>query len=325
MLQASAALANCIVGIEISSGPNSFDARRCDPQGRWSPPSESVPSSSKEVVIDDVTVGSVWIERPGPALPLDDMLVDRMALTAAVILQHRRVLTDEEHTLDLLFPSDELAVLTACAALKVAPSTPVRVVAYTGGGGARLPVSGDLSPGRSTEVEADGDRLRLVPASFVPPAEFVDTVLSRSVKVGISLAAEAADAHLVVGTARFARGHAYGPQPLGSADDLGALNLLAPENHLPHRLIPDIVRANELRDSPQGVELLSTLRLYLRASTLRAAAQQMHLHHSTVAYRLAKLSDHVGFTVDALENRARATAMVMIAGGDVGEGSGASG
>jgi sugar diacid utilization regulator len=50
--------------------------------------------------------------------------------------------------------------------------------------------------------------------------------------------------------------------------------------------------------------------------TLRATAEHMHLHHSSVSHRLAELSRHLGFTVDALENRARVTAMIMLVGNE---------
>ncbi|MDJ0107736.1 helix-turn-helix domain-containing protein, partial [Rhodococcus erythropolis] len=71
----------------------------------------------------------------------------------------------------------------------------------------------------------------------------------------------------------------------------------------------------EIGDTKQGLELLETLRAYLQSGTLRAAADSMHLHHSSVAHRLAKLSQHVGFHVDTIENRARATAMMLVLDG----------
>ncbi|MGV9870145.1 helix-turn-helix domain-containing protein [Rhodococcus koreensis] len=263
-------------------------------------------------MIDDDVVGKVWVERPGASLPLDEMLLDRMALTAAIILQPRRVLTDAEQTRNLLFPMDELAVLTSCAALRIEPSTTVRVVVYTTGDGRRLPMSRERSPGRSIEIEVDGECLILVADSFVSTPEFVSESVTRSVHVGISLAAAASDVNRLVGTARFARSQASGLEPIMKADDLGALNLLAPGHNVPYNAIPDIVRAAELCGSEQGLELLATLRVYLRSGTLRSAANRMHLHHSTVAHRLTRLSHHVGFGVDVAENRARATAMMMV-------------
>ena len=313
LLRASAQLADCVVGIEITgrSGTPHY-LHRCDPRGRWSPEPHLEPSSVKEIVVDDVAAGTVWIERSGASLPLDEMLVDRMALTAAIILQPRRLPTEAEHTRNLLFPMDELAVLTSCAGLGVEPSTVVRVVVSTADGTARLQFSEDSIPGRSTGIEANEERLNLVVGSFVPSQDLIAAAALQSVFAGVSLAANASEVHILVGTARFARSQASEIAPIVNADDLGALNLLAPGVRVDHTRIPDLVRANAFRASKNGSDLLETLRAYLRFGTLRATADYMHLHHSSVAHRLVKLSQHVGFAVDTIENRARAAAMMMV-------------
>ncbi|WP_285189207.1 hypothetical protein [Rhodococcus sp. MEB041] len=48
-------------------------------------------------MIDDIVVGTVRIEWIGTPFPLDDMIVDRMVLTPAHIVQPRRALADAEH------------------------------------------------------------------------------------------------------------------------------------------------------------------------------------------------------------------------------------
>ncbi|MBA4026364.1 MAG: CdaR family transcriptional regulator [Gordonia sp.] len=302
MMRASAALADCVVGMDISGRPAAgHEHTRCSPHGRLSPTSQHPTSSRKDVIIDDVVVGTVWIERTGTPLPLDDMLVDRMALTAAYILQPHRVLTDSEHSANLLFPVDDMAVLTSCAALGIDPGAPIRVLAH-GGKSDLIPLS--ATTGRALAVTLDD----LV---FVP----VTTILRLSpadANIGISLPGTAATAHLYVGTARFAYSLTSDEQPIVDATDLGALNLLAVNSELAQEDIPDLVRVRELAATDAGAELLATLRVYLRSGTLRGAAYQLHLHHSSVAHRLAKLSHHLGFTVDSIENRSRAEAMMMV-------------
>lgn len=312
LLRASAALADCVVGIETSGKFGSLDVRRCDPRGQWSPWPQLAPTTAKDIVIGDVVAGRVWIERSGDHLPLDEMLVDRMALTAASILQPRRPLTDAEHTRNLLLPMDEFAVLTACASLRIDPSAPVRVLVSTLVGGARLPISYEATPGQATGIEIDGDHLNLVLDSRLSTPELAEAAASHGARVGISLAVKASEAHRFLGTARFARSQASDCTPVVNADDLGALVLLASGPKIDHTRIPDVVHALDLRESDTGLELLATLRVYLRSGTLRAAADSMHLHHSSVAHRLTKLSHHVGFSVDAIENRARAMAMIML-------------
>ncbi|WP_234036582.1 helix-turn-helix domain-containing protein [Rhodococcus sp. P-2] len=321
LLRASAQLADCVVGIEIvEHGRSKKNLRRCDPRGRWSPEPQLPPSMARDIAVDDEVLGTVWIERPGTSLPLDEMLVDRMALTAAIILQPRRLPTVAEHSRNLLFPMDELAVLTSCAGLGIEPHTPVRVVATkavsdTADSSARLVISQDCTPGKAAGIEADGEYLNLVAGSFAPTPELSEAALSSSVRAGISLAAAASEVHTIVATARFARTQASATTPIVNADDLGALNLLAPGARIDHSRIPDLVLAKEIGSTKQGFELLETLRTYLRSGTLRAAADAMHLHHSSVAHRLSKLSQHVGFHVDTLENRARATAMMLVLDG----------
>ncbi|WP_415971730.1 helix-turn-helix domain-containing protein [Rhodococcus sp. 077-4] len=302
MMRASAALADCTVGMDVAgSTDSSRTTRRCDPGGRWSPQPQRPPSSTKDVVVDDVVVGTVWIERVGKPLPLDDMLVDRMAITAAAILHPRRTLTDYEHTTNLLFPMDELAVLTACAGLGIDPETELRVLVYDTDTGLHSPRA---TAGRAVAVTVDD--------AVVVPVVRIDEIVESTAAVGISLPSTASTSHLYVGSAYFARSQATEDKRIVDASELGALNLLAPGNSIPHESIPDLVRARQLTETATGRELLGTLRVYLRSGSLRAAANRMHLHHSSVAHRLAKLSDHLGYTVDAIENRPRAASMVMV-------------
>ncbi|MGW6655992.1 helix-turn-helix domain-containing protein [Rhodococcus sp. NPDC055024] len=317
LLRASAQLADCVVGIEIVEHGSKKSSRRCDQRGRWSPEPCLAPSITREIAVDDDVLGKVWIERPGAHLPLDEMLVDRMALTASIILQPRRLPTEAEHTRNLLFPMDELAVLTSCAGLGIAPHTPVRVMATKTVSdmvhvAARLVISHDCTPGRAVGIEADSEYLNLVTSSFAPTTELSEAALSSSLRAGVSLAAAASEVHMMTSTARFARTQTSATTPIVNADGFGALNLLAPGSHIDHSKIPDLVLAKEIGDTKQGSELLGTLRTYLRSGTLRATADAMHLHHSSVAHRLAKLSRYVGFHVDTIENRARATAMMLV-------------
>lgn len=317
LMRASATLANCVVGIEILGESGRPERRRCDPRGAWSPQPERSPTMTKDIMIGDIVVGRVWIERQGDPLPLDEMLVDRMALTAASILQPRRPLTDSDHTRNLLVSVDERAVLAACASLRVDPSTMLRVIASTGDA---VTIAGDASPGRATSVEIDGDHLVLVldaqwPRQLPVLAAAADAA---HIRVGVSLAAKASEIRLLVASAQFAKCQTSPARPVVDADELGALVLLAPGLKVGLERVPDLVNALSLRGTESGSVLLETLRVYLRAGTLRAAAEAMFLHHSSVAHRLAKLSQQLGFVVDSIEHRARAMAMIMLLGDDGG-------
>lgn len=306
MLRASAALADCVVGIDVVGTSGGHRQRaRCDPKGRWLTQAAGERSAAKDVVVDDVVMGSVWIERAGPALALDDMLVDRMALTAAVILVPRHSPSAAEHTRSVLFPVDDIALLSSLTALHIEPTDRVRVAMSA----ADSP-PGPASPtaGRSVPITVDDHVLYLL--TNEPPAPPVGCS-----HLGVSLALRADDIHRHLGNARFALAQASEYRPVVIADRLGALNLLDRGSSLTLSDVPDLVRANELRATPHGRELLGTLRAYLGSGSLRATADRTHLHHSSVAHRLAKVSEAMGYPVDSIEHRARATAMMMVLDG----------
>jgi len=160
--------------------------------------------------------------------------------------------------------------------------------------------------GRSTSVSVDGEQLFLI-------SDQIARSPNPSTIMGISLPVPASDAHRYVDNARFARSQACETDPVVIADRFGALNLLRMQDHpLLRSNIPDLKHAQELMDCASGRELLDTLRVYLRCGSLRAAADTIFLHHSSIAHRLAKLSQRLGYSVDSVENRARATAMMMV-------------
>ncbi|MDV6261990.1 helix-turn-helix domain-containing protein [Rhodococcoides yunnanense] len=306
MLRASAALADCVVGIDVvgTSGGHRQHAR-CDPKGRWLTQAAGQRSATKDVVVDDVVMGSVWIERAGPALALDEMLVDRMALTAAIILVPRHSPSAAEHTRAVLFPMDDIALLSSLTALHIEPTTRLRVAIATADS---PPTAHAPTAGRSTPITVDNHVLYLLPGE--PSAPWVG-----SGRMGVSLPMPASAIHRHLGNARFALAQAGESEPVVIADRLGALNLLETGNGLAASDIPDLVRVAELRTTTHGIELISTLRTYLGSGSLRATADRMHLHHSSVAHRLAKISEAVGYPVDSIEHRARATAMMMVLDG----------
>jgi len=313
LMRASAALANCVVGIETTGKSGNLDVRRCDPRGDWSPQPERPQTATKDIMIGDAVVGRVWIERSGTQLPLDEMLVDRMALTAASILQPRRPLTNAEHTRNLLVSVDEVAILTACASLRIEPSTTVRVLVSSGDG---LAIPSEAAPGRAVAIEMDGDHMVPVLDTFLSlhlPG-LAAAASSAHARVGVSLAAKASEIHLLVASAQFARSQTSKATPVVNADELGALVLLAPGSKVGQERIPDMVHALAVLGSENGLELLETLKVYLQSGTLRTAAGALFLHHSSVAHRLAILSQQVGFKVDSIEYRARSMAMIMLLG-----------
>lgn len=303
LLRASAALADCVVGIDVGcTQEGRLQRARCDPNGRWLEPGTGTRSATKDIVVDDRTMGSVWIERAGPPVALDDMLVDRMALTAATILAPRRTPSHADHTRTVLFPMDEFALLDSLAALNIEPESRVRVAIAKA---SAAPPGPPPTAGLSVPLTIEDEVLRILPAEAIYPSVLTGPV-------GVSLALTASAVHRHLGNARFALAQSSDAEPVIVADRFGALNLLDPGNTLAFDDIADLQRAAELNATVHGRELIGTLRIHLGSGSLRATADRMHLHHSSVAHRLVKLSEALGYTVDSLEHRARASAMVMV-------------
>jgi sugar diacid utilization regulator len=89
-------------------------------------------------------------------------------------------------------------------------------------------------------------------------------------------------------------------------DELGALHLLA---HLPSsrlRSQPDVVRLNEIAETPSGAMDVVALEAFCRTGSLRQAAQMLYMHHSTVAVRLARLEATTGWDLNDVDDRFRA-------------------
>ncbi|MCA1226626.1 helix-turn-helix domain-containing protein [Saccharopolyspora sp. 6M] len=165
---------------------------------------------------------------------------------------------------------------------------------------------GEPAAGRSTEVVCEDERLLVCTQDAgVPPRP-----VQRGVRIGFSFAVAARDVRNHVRTARFARDNATVDEPAVIADELGALVLMSPEPVADVYAIPDL-RALRSMPPQQGRELLRTLDAYLDGGSLRVAAARLNLHHTSVSQRLAKLSERLGFPVDAARYRARAAALII--------------
>ncbi|MEU5851332.1 PucR family transcriptional regulator [Saccharopolyspora shandongensis] len=110
---------------------------------------------------------------------------------------------------------------------------------------------------------------------------------------------------------RFASSTGYGRRAV-SYGRLGSLELLA---ELPlKRLLndPDAARINAIATSPTGEQEVATLEAYCVFGSLRRTAEEMHVHHSTVAARLAHLEAQMGWDLADPMDRFKATLVLMV-------------
>ncbi|MFD3494416.1 hypothetical protein ACFWWB_28250 [Streptomyces sp. NPDC058690] len=98
-------------------------------------------STTAPITLDEEEIGTVWLERPGPPNPLDEVLLDRLAIAAAAAVERygpaRNTMADPALVeLVISADSDETARARALRLLGFTADRPVRVVAVR----SRLPL-----------------------------------------------------------------------------------------------------------------------------------------------------------------------------------------
>ena len=283
LVRSSAGLAECVAGIRLHGTGRVI---RMSPEGRPAtipPPSAS---TTLPITLDDEEIGTVWLERAAPPLPLDEVLLDRLAIAAAAVVERygpARTTMADPALVELVISadSDEAARARALRLLGFAADLPLCVVALR----SRLPldqVAGLVCPAHLVKAAPVADVGVLL-------ATTMDlTRLPADVRAGVG-AADSLDRSWL--EARTALRFATARQPVVHYDGLGALALLA-------QVPPEVVRDNadvaaiaRVADNPENVATLDT---YCATGSVRRAADLLHLHHSSVARRLEQLGRTLG-------------------------------
>ncbi|MER5388622.1 helix-turn-helix domain-containing protein [Saccharopolyspora sp. NPDC002686] len=280
---------------------------------------------------------AVWVERGGTAEhPLDSLLLDRLqhALRVAVPrsatgprLGHpgllEVVLSDKERREDRVRAVGLLGLDTSRKVRALALSTTsskdaVELVARICPG--RLVHSVAVGNLTAVLLQDDSDDRRL--AEDLHSAIVVEHPMARTsadgargpwVGIGDRMSVYAAPASWKQArrALRFASSTGYGRRAV-SYGRLGSLELLA---ELPlKRLLndPDAARINVIATSPAGEQEVATLEAYCVFGSLRRTAEEMHVHHSTVAARLAHLEAEMGWDLADPMDRFKATLVLMV-------------
>ncbi|MET9628402.1 helix-turn-helix domain-containing protein [Lentzea sp. NPDC006480] len=279
LARASAGLAECVAGIRLHSTGRVI---RMSPAGTPAPEPATTPSSTATITLDEEEIGLVWLERPDLPHHLDEVLLDRLAIATAAVVERygpaRTTMADPALVeLVLSSDSDEAGRARALRLLGFPPDQPVQVAAVR----SSLPL----------------DRLAALacPSRLVKAAEIagVGAILATKlgdfpdgVRAGIGTASCPAQSWREAQTAlRFTTPRA----PVVHYLDLGALALLA---HLPEAVLRANADVAAISDLP--AEDLETLDAYSATGSLRKAADLLHLHHSSVSRRL----DQIGKVLD---------------------------
>ncbi|GAA1562735.1 helix-turn-helix domain-containing protein [Actinomadura kijaniata] len=283
LARATAGLAECVAGIGLHGTGRTI---RMAPDGASAPTPQAPASSTAPITLDDERIGTVWLERCGPPNPLDEVLLDRLAIATAASVERygpARTTMADPALVELVISadSDEAARARALRLLGFAADLPVHVAAVH----TRLPLDrlGTLiCPSRPVKA-APLAEVGVILATTLDPAGFPP-----GVRAGI---ASTPRPDRSWSDARTALRFTTARQPVLHHHDLGSLALLA--DLPPHtlRANPDVIAVAHLATVPQD---LDTLEAYCATGSLRRAAGLLHLHHSSVARRL----DHISKTLD---------------------------
>lgn len=218
----------------------------------------------------------------------------------------------------------------ALSPLGLAPDLPIRVAAIAvsnrcdaGAEALRLAACG--SSGRSVRIAVIGKLAAMLyqqDEETSSPARDMCKVLSgpswpvdRSVRVGVGASRRTAEAHESWEQARLALRFATPPtggpptypvRAVVAYDALGVFAVLAKipmEDLSNHR---DMAALRALANTGDGVKYIEALQAFCSTGTLRSAAEELYLHHSTVADRLARAEAVLGWDVDDSAGRLRA-------------------
>lgn len=343
LARSTAALAGCAAGLELADGrtarfgpdgaalpgPPGHVSGRVDlePAGRVWLERSGAPGPFDELVLEWMAITArVLAGRPRQTRPpraADPALVE-------LVLSGREAVEDRARALRLL---------------GLAPGVPLRVVAVTGGtaadagveavallgrgalrGAVRIarvgslgavlvqgpdgPAAGTPSPAgelRAAIRERARDRAAArTPASAPGTA---GTAGASGIRVGIGGAADPLEARTSWAQARAALRFAVPGTPreaVADHDELGPVALLAdiPLERL--RAQADVRRLRELGRSEWGAQGIAALAAFCRTGSLRQAAVELHLHHSSVAARLTHVERELGWRLRDPQDRFRA-------------------
>jgi hypothetical protein len=244
---------------------------------------------------------TLWLERPGRGDTVEKMVLERAAAAAREVLDRTRGRAPApqredparvELVLDATAPRQ--ARLRAAHELGLSGDAPARAVAVSGGGARIEPAGPPREPRQTDAGPADGrgaaDRPEGHRYGVGPAVPIADLPYSWSLaRVALRLAAEGTDQD-------------PGPRVV-HAEELGGLFVLAGAVGPGTEPVPDVHALEHVGAAAPW--MLRTLHAIVSAPSLRAAAAELHLHHSTLQERLAHAERLLGWPVRDPDGRLR--------------------
>jgi PucR-like helix-turn-helix protein len=278
-----------------------------------------------DIIVDNDPVGRVWLERRDEpdGYEWDELIIARLALTMAAL--YSRSYSDDTqvgltnpallHTL-LSDHASEAEMARAARLLGFRAGQQVRVLAVHSEvrverilPALRVAVA-TATRGRTVAAPMTNNLAVLIAAGAVPPTT---TPHSIAVCVGPEVPIEQCGRSWSQARRgiRFATLRAR-PSDWIVAEDLGCVIALADLDPQQIMSLPDVHAIGEVARSRSGSTDMKILDQLGRRDSLREVAAALHMHHSSVAYRVDRISDLLGFDVRSGDGRYRARTALLL-------------
>jgi sugar diacid utilization regulator len=312
---------------------------RFDAAGR---PSRTVPSYatvSSDVTIDGTRVGQVSLERQQEIGPFDELLIERMSMAASACWPHYQQdhysFISDPALLEVVIGADQDAAQRSRARrlLGFSGMDPMCVIAIS-----RSPETGldedTLSPMRQivgatvakaavldfrgavvVQLRREDRSGRVVFEGSIPSNGLTEVPALRiprptGLRIGAGTIVAPENAHLSwLAAATALRFTSPDTQSGGDSavcyDDLGSLATL---ESVPVELAarnPDVASIAKLAATERGSATISTVDAFCKLGSLRLAAEELHLHHSSVASRLRFAEKSLSVSLEDPQHRVR--------------------
>ncbi|MET9144550.1 MULTISPECIES: helix-turn-helix domain-containing protein [unclassified Streptomyces] len=261
----------------------------------------------------------VWLERTGTPLALDDIVLERFSIAAALLLEHTRGPLPELGDaalveLALSASAGEVERARAVRLMRFEPATELHVMAVAAEPAAVkgfLAALGESSPGVRA---ASLGRVHAVLTRSLPPN--LADLPAKGMRVGVSdplPVIDAPEAWQQARTAlRFATLDALFPAVV-RAGELGAFAAIAARLRAQDiAQVADVAALDSLADEQHGADTLAVLTAYCATGSARKAAAEVYRHHSTVMARLAHAETRLGFSFGAPSGRLRLELAILL-------------
>jgi PucR C-terminal helix-turn-helix domain len=292
----TAKLAECPVGVFDHSLGVSL---RAEPDGRVAAEGSALAEPAQRALSADA---GVWLERPGPPFALDDILVERFAIAAALLFGH------EHGPVSDAGDDGPVKLALSADASEAQRSRALRAIGFDPG--ERLCALAVSGPSRRADLLAvlglarGSARTAVLGSTHAvltrPPKSDQFGSAPAAVRIGVGPELPGIEAPYSWQQARTARrftaASEHGPRVV-RAEELGALAVIADRiGQDDIAAVPDVAILDHLAAEPGGEDTIAILEALCTYGSVRKAATAVYRHHTTLITRLGCAEERLGFS-----------------------------